>query len=466
MQTIIDALLMHVFLLMAAAIVPLWLLMRKRIYPHRMLLVSLLLPCLVSLLLLVAPRSLHIVLGVDALVLMVAVLDLLTLPLGRVLTVERETDHIVSLDKSHVVRLRVENHSTRGFAIEMRDDLPDEFSARPPQFSFSLAARRRREVEYRLHAKRRGAFELQAVYLRVQSRWGFWHRMIICPCRSALNVYPDLKQLAEYAVLARTNRLSLVGVRRSRKVGQDHDFERLRDYTLDDNYKHVDWRATARRSKLTVKQFQTSQSQRIVFLIDCGRMMNNQAAGLQLLDHAFNAMLMLSYVALQQGDAVGLVCFSDRVRSYVPPRGGKNQLNRLLHASFDKFPELVESRYDTAFLHLASHCRRRALVILITNVIDEVNSHQIQRYLKMQTKRHLPLGVLLRDRPLFTAVETSDLYGANLYRAAAAAQILTWRHQVLTDLEHQGVLMLDVFPEDMTAPLVNRYLDVKARHLL
>ena len=186
-----------------------------------------------------------------------------------------------------------------------------------------------------------------------------------------------MQQLSEYAMLARTNRLSLMGVRRTRKVGQDNDFERLRDYTLDDNYKHIDWRATARRRKLTVKDFQTSQSQRIIFLLDCGRMMTNEAAGLSLLDHSLNAMLMLSYVALRQGDSVGLICFSDEIHTFVPPRGGMNQMNRLLHASFDRFPQLVESRYDQAFLYLTSHCKKRSLVVLMTNVIDEVNAHQI-----------------------------------------------------------------------------------------
>jgi uncharacterized protein (DUF58 family) len=281
-----------------------------------------------------------------------------------------------------------------------------------------------------------------------------------------INVYPDMKQLGEYAVLARTNRLSQIGVRRTRKIGQDHDFERLRDYTPDDNYKHIDWRATARRNKLTVKDFQASQSQRLIFLLDCGRMMTNEASGLSLLDHALNAMLMLSYVALRQGDSVGLLCFADDVKSFVPPRGGQSQMNHLLHASFDRFPRLVESRYDQAFLYLAAHCQKRALVILISNLIDEVNAHQVEQYLGSLAGRHLPLGVLLRDHQLFDAVDEPAPRAGNLYRAAAAAEILAWRHQVLRDLESRGVLSLDVFPEDMTAPLVNQYLKIKARHLL
>jgi uncharacterized protein (DUF58 family) len=215
-----------------------------------------------------------------------------------------------------------------------------------------------------------------------------------------------------------------------------------------------------------VKDFQTNQSQRLIFLIDCGRMMTNESAGLSLLDHALNAMLMLSFVALRQGDAVGLICFSDQVHHYVPPRGGMAQMNRLLHSVFDRFSNLVESRYDDAFLYLDSHCKKRSLVILITNLIDEVNALQVQQYLGVLAGRHLPLGVLLRDHRLFDAVDAPITTDTALYRAAAAADILTWRHQVLSNLQHRGVLALDVFPEQMTAPLVNNYLEIKARHLL
>jgi uncharacterized protein (DUF58 family) len=194
--------------------------------------------------------------------------------------------------------------------------------------------------------------------------------------------------------------------------------------------------------------------------------MTNEAAGLSLLDHALNAMLMMSYVALRQGDSVGLVCFSDEIHCFVPPRGGMRQMNQLLHASFDRYPRLVESRYDEAFLYLSAHSRKRALVVLLSNVIDEVNAIQIEQYLHSFVGRHLPLAVLLRDRALFDAADRQPTSDEELYRGAAAAEILTWRQQVLADLMAKGVLSLDVFPEDLTAPLVNQYLDIKARHLL
>jgi uncharacterized protein (DUF58 family) len=280
-----------------------------------------------------------------------------------------------------------------------------------------------------------------------------------------------MKQLSHYALLARTNRLSLIGVRRTRRIGQDSDFERLRDYSRDDNYRHIDWRSTARRRKLTVRQFQSDQSQRVMFLLDCGRMMTNERDGYSLLDHALNSALMMAYVALQQGDSVGMLCFSDTIHAYIPPRGGANQMNRLIHAGFDQFPRLVESRYDQAFLYLSNHCKRRSLVTLATNVVDEVNAGAVVDYLGNFSGRHLPLGVLLRDREMFDAADSPgdpDAAGDRfqMYRAAAAADILLWRDQVIKDLEHRGVLVVDAFPDELTAPLVNQYLDIKAKHLL
>ncbi|MFT5523861.1 MAG: hypothetical protein ACI9HK_001810 [Pirellulaceae bacterium] len=411
---------------------------------------------------------LFIILIADAATLLIATGDLFTLPKNSAFTAERKLMRIASIQKPHPVSLTINNHTKSGYSLLIKDGVPQVFEVdeEEQEFSIQLAGQSRVTKDYDLIPTIRGAYELKAVYIQVQSFFGLWKKYIRIPLKNTINVYPDMKQLSEYALLSRTNRLSMLGVRRTRKIGQDNEFERLRDYTPDDNYKHIDWRSTARRNKLTVKDFQTNHSQRIIFLIDCGRMMTNISSGISLLDHSLNAMLMLSYVALQKGDSVGMICFSDQVHAYVPPRGGMNQMNQLLHACFDREATLVESRYEAAFLHLNSFCKKRSMVVLISNVIDEVNSLQIEQYLTNLVGRHLPLGVLLRDHKLFDAADNAPSHGSELFRGAAAAEILTWRHQVLTDLEHRGVLVLDVFPEDMTAPLINSYLNIKARHLL
>lgn len=456
-----------VLLKLAAAALPLAVLARwLRIFPDRRLIGLAVVPMLATGTLLASDAMLALVIPLDLALLAVAGIDLMSLPARKGFSVERHTGRIASLQKRHPVTLVLANCTDRERAIQVRDDASEELHAAPEQFDQCLPGRSRVFCEYALRPGRRGAFRLETVHLRVPSRWRLWQRFLDYPCDSTIHVYPDMQQLGQYALLARTNRLSLVGVRRTRRIGMDHDFERLRDYTLDDNHKHIDWRATARRQKLTVKDFQTSQSQRVLFLVDCGRMMTNEAAGLSLLDHALNAVLMLSYVALRQGDAVGLLAFSDEIHGFIPPRGGLVQMNRLLHATFDRFPRLVESRYDQAFRYLAAHTRKRSLVVLITNVIDEVNSSQIEQYLTNLVGRHLPLGILLRDRRMFEPLEAEHPQPDQLWQAAAAAEILAWRQQVLTDLVKKGVLVQDVFPEEMTTPLINRYLEIKARHLL
>lgn len=469
-------------LMMAAMGLPLlaaWLL--RRSFPSQRLLLLMLLPLLMSLFTVKYPGIVWQVVLLNALILLVACIDIFTVAAASSFEATRSLQKIVSIGKKSRVELQVSNLSGNSSRIEIRDDLPDGFHTPTERFEYMLGPQSRASFEYEFTGNRRGRFELSYVYLRVRSRLGLWLAYLRLPVKSELFVYPDMAQIGQYAILARTNRLNLMGVRRSRKIGQDNEFERLRDYTQDDNFKHIDWRTTARRRKLTVRDFQSNQSQRIVFMVDCGRMMTGLSADqngneISMLDHALNAMLMLSYVALRQGDSVGLVCFSNAIHNYTPPRTGVRHINRLLHAAFDQHASFVESRYDQAFFHLRANCPKRSLVVLITNVIDQINAHQIFQYLSALGGRHLPMAALLRDHQLFSAIDDfvdrnetesrSGLQPAGFHEAAVAAQIANWRAQTITDLKHHGVLTLDVFPEQLTARLVNAYLEIKAKHLL
>ncbi len=401
-----------------------------------------------------------------AVVALIAVGDLFSLPQLSHVHVLRTMTRVASLGNHHTAEFSVDNRGKRPIRIELAEDRSDGLQTEPNIHHLSLQPGKRVTVQHSITPHRRGAFQLENAYSQLLSLRGFWKRQHVFSCPGQLHVYPDIKQIGEYALLARTNRLSQIGVRRTRRAGQDNDFERLRDYQQDDNYKHIDWRASARRQKLTVKQFQTDQSQRVIFMLDCGRMMTNEYDGLSLLDYALNSVLMLSYVALHQGDSVGMICFSDKIHTYVPPAGGKRQMNRILHAGFNQFPTLVQSRFDEAFLYLSTHCRRRSLVVLVTNVIDQVNANQVQNYMQNLIGCHLPLLVLLRDHRIFESADNPAPDPSVLCRSAAASQILVWRDQVIRRMRATGSLTLDVFPDQMTSPLVNQYLEIKARHML
>ena len=453
---------MFPWLVLVALTIPLIIVARRKVYPHIVYPIALLIPTVLTAGIMFNAAWLVPALVADSLILIVSLLDLFTLPSTSTLRAERHHHKVASIVKNSDVAFRMINESSRRLRLTLLDDLPETFEVEESIFRTSIGGRETKEFQYSFKPTKRGQFNLRCIHVRSRSLFGFWVRHLTVPVETQIHVYPDLHQLSHYALLARTNRLNLLGVRRTRKVGQDNEFERLREYTRDDHYRNINWRSTARHNKLIVQDYQNTQSQRIIFLIDCGRMMTNESTNMTFVDHALNSMLMLSHVALSKGDSVGLICFSDKIHCFVPPRSGMSQMNQLLHASFNQFPRMVESRYDEAFLYLANRCNKRALVVLITNVVDEVNAQQVVQYMQTVSRRHLPISVMLRDHHIFDEAEQTK----SLYNAAAAAQILNWRHDVLNTLTHRGAFAMDVFPEDMTTPIINQYLEIKARHLL
>ncbi len=409
----------------------------------------------------------NLLLACDVLVLFVALIDSASLYGAGKLRAERTIAGTVSINEPQRVELSLINPGRAGFRLQVRDDIPETCDAEPADFVVTAPRRSRVELVYDLIPRRRGTYRLERVDALASSRLGFWRRAVSWPVASLIRVYPDIRQIERYTVLARRDKPLALGVRRTRRIGADNEFERLRDYVEGDEPRHIDWRATARRSKLTVRAHQIDQSQRIIFMIDAGRMMTGDVGdGMTPFDQALNAMLLLAHVALIRGDQVGLLVFSDRVRAFLPPGGGKRRVSRLAHAVHDIFPEVVEPRIDRAFVELEKRFRKRSLVILLTNIFDDVEAELAADHLGNLVGRHVPLGVFLRDREIFRLADDAPDSGPAMYAGAAAAAVLNWRERMLTNLRNRGVLVLDVFPDELTASMINEYLQIKARHLL
>ncbi|MDA3959634.1 MAG: DUF58 domain-containing protein [Planctomycetota bacterium] len=417
------------------------------------------------------PEIRHLVFAVDALVVGVVVVDLLLgLPRRSHFKVERSFVGTWSHNRQERVRFHIDHHSVLPRRVTVVPDLMAALVTEMGAQVLSLPPRRRASVVFAVTATERGVFEFGALWIAAHSRLGLWRRHMRFGESTPLHVYPNLKQLSEYALLARTNRLSLIGVRRFRRAGGDTEFERLRDYQTGDPLQRVDWKATARRQALTVRDFQVSQSQNVIFMLDTGRMMasRHEAEGgeISLLDQAIDAALMMAYVALAQGDRVGLIAYSDSVHRYVPPKGGARHLNQLIHAVHDLQPQLVESRHDEAFLYLQRKERKRCMACLFTSIIDQVNADVIQAHVTKLHGRHLPMTVVLRDPGLHVYLDKPPVGEDALYRSGAAAMIANWREEALRSLGTAGALVVDSAADELTPAVVSRYLEVKARHLL
>jgi len=429
-------------------------------------------PTALSLGLVIDHSWLPALLVLDALVVAVAAGDgLFGLPRASRFTVETTMPRTWSLGRREQLVFTLANPGRLRWRLAVLPDLPLAIAAEGGERELVLPGRTRAEITFTAVARERGTFRLAGLHLAAISRLGLWKRTYRIGDARDIHVYPNLKQLSEYALLARTNRLALIGVRSSRRIGGDTEFERLRDWHSDDQIQRIDWKATARRDQLTVRDYQANQSQSIVLMIDAGRMMvsrSRAADGTEtsLLDAAIDAALMLAFVALKQNDRVGLLAYADGVKRWVPPKGGTRQLNRLIHALHDVQPSMAESRHEAAFVHLDRSERKRSLVVLFTHVLDDVNGEHLLRHCANLVGRHLPVAVLLQDADLHAALRAPPSEEAGLWRAGAAAVIANQRSEVLSKLAKAGALTLDVPPERLTAEVISKYLTVKAKHLL
>jgi uncharacterized protein (DUF58 family) len=403
----------------------------------------------------------------DAGLLLIAVVDA-AVTSSKLLTVSRRTQEVFSIGQPNPVTVELRSRTRRRLRVELTCELFEHASAAELPIRLTLRGRARDVARFRVVPRRRGAFLLGDLLVRYQSPLGLWKKQVRFPAYQPIRVYPDVQSVRTWELLARQDRQHSL-MRTTRRLGGESEFEQLRDYSRDDEFRSIDWKATARRGKLTARQYQLESNQNLMFVLDAGRLMTGETAGLSLFDHSLNATLMLAHVASRAADRVGLLSFAEDLQAFVPPSAGGKAVQKLIQASYALQPELVESDPERAFGLLNLRVRARSLVILFTQVIDERAAEELVRVTRGLFPRHLPLIVLFRDVEVHALLEgpsRAALTDVDLYTRGAAAELISWREQLIRTLKNQGALILDVDPSDLTPALINRYLEIKARHLL
>lgn len=397
-------------------------------------------------------------LACDIVILLIALVDLAS---SRAMVDARRTvGEVQAVARPFEVSVVVDNLHRRPLSLRVTDDCPGIAEGLPA--GGRVPPRGHLEVTYRCRVDRRGEHAFGALVVRWSSPFGLWERQRSIPCASAVRVYPDFAQLRSYGMQVHLEyeRLPRAAVRRR---GGENEFQRLRRYVRGDPYRHIDWRATARKGHFITREFGQERNQNIIFLVDAGRMMAGRLGELTAFDHALNAALMMGQVALRHGDRVGLLVFDREVRVWMPPRGGSRSGAALIRGTYDIFPRPFEPDYNLAFRHLTQNVRRRSLVVLLTSVVDEVNAVLASRVAGALRRRHVPLCVWLRDAEVEGLIVGPDI---DPYHRAAAAELVQWRERSLAGLKRQGALIVDCAPSDLTASLLGKYLEIKARRLL
>ena len=380
-------------------------------------------------------------------------------PVTAVRVIERK----LSLGAENRVRLRLENPSPRPVGLRVKDDPPDDFRTPRRELDVAVPGHSTVELAYATTPRHRGRYSFGDLHLRGRSFLGLslWQKRI--PAGQEVDVYPDLLAVRRYDWLVRAHRLEEMGFRRTRARGTGTDFESLREYVPDDEFRRIDWKATARRGRPFTREYEEEHSRTIMLLIDAGRMMSGEAEGLSKLDHAINAALMLAYVALRHDDAVGLIVFADTIRALLPPRKGQAHIQRVLEALHDIRPSLAEPNYRAAMYHLHDRARKRSLAVLFTDLVDEEASRRLIAHVAAAYPRHLPLVVTLSDPSLREAASAAPESVATMFERAVAAQVQMDREKALAALRARGAVVLDVPAAELTVSVVNRYLELKER---
>ncbi|MCO4746450.1 MAG: DUF58 domain-containing protein [Proteobacteria bacterium] len=402
-----------------------------------------------------------LVLAVDLVLLLIAAVDLV-LNRGTV-EAKRTVKRVQGVGRPFDVVVELSNPGRRDLHLEVEDDAPGEREGLP--VPVVLPSGRRAEVTYSNRIDRRGEHSFGAVIVRFMSPLGLWQRQKHIPTEDSVRVYPDFAALRQYGLSAPTGDRR-APVRARRRPGGENEFERLRPYVPGDPYKHIDWKATARRRQFISREFGQESNQNIVFLLDAGRLMTGTSDGLTLFDRALNSALMMAHVALKHGDRVGMLVFDSEVRAWLPPASGSRSAHRLIRGTYDVFARDEEPDYAMAFRHLAQRVRSRSLVVLLTTVVDDVNAGLAEAVVSGLGRRHLPLVVWLRDQDVDALVRQPAEAPVDHYTRGAAAELLGWREAALSRLRRRGALVLDADPGDLTPKLLGRYLEIKARRLL
>ena len=372
---------------------------------------------------------------------------------------ERQTNSNLPINAWSEVSLTLANLNNISLNLKLFDHVPVSFNFEGMPAQQVLKAGQQAQLRYRVKPLERGDAEFPGLDLQIKTPMSLWQRRIFIENKKTVRVYPNFAEITHYALLATDNRLSQMGVKRRQRRGEGSDFNQLREYRVGDSFKQIDWKATSRQQKMISREYHDERDQQIIFLVDCGRRMRHLEDGQAHLDQALNAMLLLAYVAIRQGDAVGFLSFAGPER-WLSPDKGKRTVNRLLNQCYDLVSTTQAADYLAVAQKFMGLQRRRALVVILSNTRAE-DHRDLAQAIKLLSRRHFVVLADLQEPGLQRTLETPvyDIDNALLFHGVY--DYLQQRKQIHESLHHTGGLCLDTTARELPVRLVNQYLDIK-----
>ena len=383
----------------------------------------------------------------------------------------RELPDRLSNGDQNPLTIYLENRYSFRADLDVIDEIPFQFQRRDVLFRARLNPRETRAIRYELRPTRRGEYSFGAVNVFALSPLGLLKRRYQFEQGSLVAVYPSFLQMRQYELLAATNRLTEVGVKRIRRIGHSMEFEQVRPYNTGDDVRTINWKATSRRSdsqgtSLMINAYQDERSQPVYCLIDKGRVMQSPFEGLTLLDYAINASLVLSNIALIKQDRAGVLTFSDHIGQLLPADRRSGQMLKILELLYRQKTRFLETDYESLYTSVRAHIRQRSLLLLFTN-FETVSAMQRQLpYLRRLAKDHLLLVIFFENTELRSLLDQPATDTEQIYLKTIGEKFSFEKKQIVKELGQYGIQTILTAPQNLTANTVNKYLELKARGMI
>lgn len=364
------------------------------------------------------------------------------------------------------IRIDVENFYPYAVQLEIIDEVPHQFQKRDVLFKLAVAAGDRKILRYILRPVKRGNYEFGVINIYVKTAYALFSRRYIIGTPAAVPVYPSYLQLRKYQLMAMSNRLSEVGVKKVRRIGQSMEFEQIKEYVAGDDYRTVNWKATARKSQLMVNNYTDEKSQQLYCVIDKSRVMKMPFEGLSLLDYAINTSLVLSNVALTKQDKAGLITFSENISSFLPADKRVLQMQSILETLFNQKTRYLESDYERLYIFMRRKITQRSLILLFTNFESLTGMRRQLPYLKKIAENHLLIAVFFENTELSKFINKPSENLEEVYNKTIAENFVFEKKQIVKELNQNGILTILTAPQNLTVNALNKYLEIKARQIL
>lgn len=391
-------------------------------------------------------------------------LDVANLSLASPPTVRRMSPDSLALGVWTDISLELHNRAKRPLTLEVFDKPPGAFQIEGLPQTGRVPEDKKLVVDYRMKPTDRGEHTFEPVDVRMLGPLGLMQRQVEGGEREDFRVYPNFKAVARYALLAVADKAGQMGIRQVRQRGQGMEFSHLREYREGDLSRQIDWKATARHQKLISREYEDERNQHIVFMLDCGRRMRASDDELSHFDRCLNASLLLSHVALTQGDSVACSTFGGQ-DIWVPRQKGAGGMNTILSRLYDLEPTTAPSDFTRAARRVAGRQRRRSLVILLTNLYDQLTDELLEA-MALLRERHVVLVASLREVIAEQMLERPVDSFEDALLTAAGHDYLKRRRETHETLTSRGVMLLDVAPPDLSVQLVNQYIEIKRKGIL